>query len=299
MGLKFIQQEITFPKNNLVIAENAYRILKNGNFVNGKNIFADEFSDSNGKNNTVNTEESTALFDTVNKCYSLKNNFENTLNLSQGSILNTDNISMTILCKNGGYIKKININTSGGSGTLRCTITAGGTTILNKTGLSFGNIILTENDYTRLINQDEEIILTIAEDSGDLIFQKTQNTSNYNSNTMSIQNQRVINGSIIYQVKETKKSGKIKIGSNTIEFNNNENTFCLFADSDIPTGTSITYNLSDGTSTLLNLNFGDDVNISNLNIGTAILTFNFNGSGENTPKLYGFAGIVIRWLKKF
>mgnify|MGYP000451084287 CR=1 FL=1 len=83
--------------------------------------------------------------------------------------------------------------------------------------------------------------------------------------------------------------------SNTITLNDTENNLCIFADVELPTNTSILFDISDGSNQVLNCELGDLVDISTLNSGTATITFKLSSSDSSvSPKIYGYGAIVIR-----
>jgi hypothetical protein len=271
-----IPKQATFPKNNLVIAENSYRILKNGVFANGKNIFCDEFNSSAGKNATLNAGSTTSSYNSSNDYYG-----------TPEIVLGSDSTG--------------NSTTSTSYTTLRTE--SGINDALTKVVAQFG-VSLKRNCGQKVIFHYEDLTTDEVTSEGtpsNTSFSKTFTNPQPSKvvDYIEIQARRIdtSNSNMSYSNHSHygfATSGEIVIDTNTIEFNDSENTFCLFVDADLPTGASIVYSISDGTSTISNCLVGEDVDISSLNSGTAKITITENKGSGGSPLIYGYGGIVIR-----
>jgi hypothetical protein len=285
-----IPKSTTFPKNNLIIAENTYRILENGILTTGKNLFADKFTDSNGVKNTLNTGSSTAVF-TSNNYHNLQNATESggSTNTSGGDS-GTQVITGTATAR--GYFKQIGwlIAYSNTTRAISLSVKKNGVEVLNYSNASYNgeptNLNFTADDYSELFESGDTISITMT-DARNVEKANTGFSGSMFSIDKSVRY-------LVFQQEDYLSSSVVIADSNTITFNNTENTLCLYGDCEIPVGTSITYDISDGTTTLSNNSFGDDVDISSLSTGSAKVTFNLNSDGTDTPIFYGYSGIVIR-----
>jgi hypothetical protein len=288
MSYSIIPQSSSEVNYSIIIAENAYRTLQNGVFENGKSIFCDIFSDSNGQNNTVNTGSSTATYDATNDYYANA--------ISEGSQLgSTDTATYT----DGGG--------SGSAWILVQTYSSINAKLFKWTNVKrVTSNTLSAEVKVKYVYTDA----TSAENSGDLAWTSTSwsGTVNYlNPNPSKTVDYvelycRQSHSSYDTQTKDQKyyalsiaSGGTVVANANTITLGDNENYITMFADSTIPTGTEIVFDITDGTTTISDCALDTLVDISALSSGTASVTFKLNSTDDQeTAFLYGYSAIIVR-----
>lgn len=275
------------------IAQNAFSTIKAaGAFTNEDSLAADRFTDADGVNNTVNTGSSTAVFDTDN--YSLDLN-EGTPE-SSTTVINNDgqaDFTTTIVVSGKGYFNNIAAEAaSGGSRTI--TIKDSGSNILATKTFSAVDVDLVPSDYTRFI--DNETITVEFTMTGNFIYFK--NSQSYSGTDFSFTSQ-TINGESGGQpitpftfTPATKDLSNVVIcDSNTLTLDGTENNCCVYANKTLPTNTSVTVDISDGTTTISAQNLNEVIDISSLSSGTLEIIFKLGATDDSTPttpELFGY-----------
>ncbi len=298
MTLTPVPQSTAVPQFGNVIGENAYRILKNGSFVNGRNVVTDVFTDANGKNNCINTGLSSAVFSTDN--YSLLDEAGILTDLPLGADAHKGGtFTTTFTAKKGFYLYTLQVRNYTGNNTGTITLKKNGVTIASKPiGSSNTDIYFNKTDYSDFWEAGDtcEIVTTIT--GGGQIYYQDNVTDDNLFFTCSGQDFPYYSYSgLIVQWKAYDfigTTGTIVADANTKTLNGSESKFALFADFDQPAGTNITYDISDGTSTITGQQLGETIDISSLGAGTLKITLNLEADtlGLN-PICYGFAGVFV------
>ncbi len=284
------------------MAQNAYQTLQANNaFENKDFLVADEFTDSNGTNNTLTS--ATSYYKTPE--YILSNTetlFQNpTLNVNNSSgVLNYD-----LTVNKTGFISKVTIQNDGAnSGIINLTVyikDSSGTTIASKTqnvswfGSNTYSYSFTQADYSRLLSPTEVVSV-----STDLSYVRTltgySQSNAYYTITSQSMNAFSTNTVIPIEFKEVvfDTSSTLVIGTSTKTLDGTENAVVVYADKTTPTNTTMTVDISDGTTTLSAQALNSVLDVSSLSTGTLKLTFNLATTDTTvTPTLKGY-GVYIK-----
>ena len=297
-------------------AELSFRVLQSNNvFTNAPNIVVDEFTDANGTKNTVNTGSS-LTYDITNDRY--------TLSTSNDVSGDTTNSSHTITNEANAFdndydtYAEISTNTSGNQ-TLYLGKTFSSTNIIN---ISYKFEIYNEDSngavptaYLQTYNGTSwtnlsTLITGVA--SGSPVTYSITGTNYLNA---SIQGVRILfsggaddAGDIVrlrvYKLSygDFDTSSILVADTNTASLDGNELGFAISVpDADIPTNTSITATISDGTNSLSAVTI-DSVskgaivgNPGTLSSGTLKCTFTLNTTDTSvTPTINGYCISIIR-----
>lgn len=305
MSLTPVPQSASVPRFGNVIGENAYRVLRNGSYINGKNVIVDFFNDSNGKNNTIDTGSTTASFETdkficgVNQLdlssITSISGFSNGANAFDGDAntyasksgdlnYNTMTIYATMTIPQGSvdlkrirckaYQQAVKGNTSAMSAYLQ-VYRAGAW----ETAFTIGSVTGTgSKSFTGDV--DQLVNLTGV----------TQVRVYYSGPSIDTYSLRLYELELYAGYTDT----EVISNQNTKTLDGSESKFCLFADVVTPTNTSVTYDISDGTSSITDQTLGETIDISTLGAGTCEIRLNLNTTDDSvTPEAYGFAGVFV------
>lgn len=277
MSLTPVPQSAVVPRFGNVIGENAYRILKNGAFANGNNVVTDVFTDSNGKNNTKSG--GTAVFDTDHFTNSSSQGTQNgsTDTTTRSALGNSYVLVHTYTSVNARlYSLDADIRVNDNSLTAHiyfkfnyADATTANSSTGSKVGSSFGTVTCTNPNPTKLIDSIEVYI--------------KNNHSSYTAYETNIKQYLAVIGT-----DET-----VICGSNTKTLDGSETKFALFGDVEVPAGCGVTYNISDGISSITDQQLGETVDISSLGAGTCEITLNLTSDGLDIPKVYGYSGVFV------
>lgn len=290
-------------------AELAYQVIKQANsFDNGDFLAADEFTDSTGTNNTVNTGSSTAYYDSDNDQY--------ISNISGDGVDDTDNASTTwdsspsITISRGYRIQANNncvlktVTRASGCTATRCRLfTDGGTLIASTTTLATDTFtfatppIMISGVYYKLELDASGATYTSRSNSSpsfpysgvniDFTERSIAQVSSGTSNADNIT-------SCVTQTGEYDSSSTVVCDSNLKTLDGTEKSICIYADKTTPTNSSMTVDISDGTTTLSAQSFNTAIGLTGFSSGTLKLTFNLNSTDTSvTPSLLGY-GVYIK-----
>lgn len=282
------------------IAQNAYQTLQANNVFENKDFLAaDEFTDSNGTNNTVVTTD--MYYNSSDDSYNLL--FENTesyifsgsTTLGQNSITTTGTIDDSV-----GYFSSISVRYESGSSNITTTIKKGSTTIATKTEATPSSdgvytVSFDDTDYSDFLESGDSFSIIITSTANNMSVSSTNQT--YSGTYFSFSSQpvpRVQSGDgscINYQERNFATSGSIKVSNLTLD--GTEKSECVYGDITLESNTSVLVDLSDGTTTLSDNNVNEVVGLDGFTSGTATQEFKFTGDGSNNAKIKGY-GVFIR-----
>lgn len=283
------------------IAQNAYQILQSNNVFDNKDyLCADEFTDSTGTNNTVNTGSSTAVHNSTRDDYALSatTGTAETSGNTSSYTSQSASFSTTVTIANQGFFSTIRSQNAGSGGTLTISIIENSETIASKSfskGAANTNTVctFTENDYTRLLESGQTVTISFSATNAENIY----NNYTYSGTDFSISAQNApgydAGGTYIpFEFTDSAyDSGDIvTCDSGTLTLDGTEKSLIVYTDSTIPTGTSITVDISDGTTTLSSQSINSVIDLSTLvDEGTLEITFNLMVTDTAyTPRLRGY-----------
>lgn len=286
------------------VAQNAYQTLKHaGTFDNKDNLGADRFTDVDGVNNTVDIGNTTAFFETnkyvlnytdeasgdTTHTFAERGSWDNTENAFDGddetyaeieddnlfSDSSIDNALGKTFSERFIHIIKYDVSTLGGGsltgdvelqiydGTSWTTVTTIGQIPGSGTSSYSGEFVLDSNAQGIRI-----------------LFDHPDSTNN-----------RTLNNKVfILEYGDCDSSSTLLYNQNLPSLTGNEKSICVYADEVNTTNTNITYNVSDGTTTISDLELNTVNGIASLGSGQLEITFNLSttDTGE-TPELYGYS----------
>lgn len=269
-----------------------YKILQANNvFENGDLSFVDEFVDSNGTNNTVNTSSSTARYDSINARYTLQREEQY---INSGGSGYTGTKSFTGAINANGIFSRIQI-TNGTATSFIINIKKNGTTVCTKNSgaISSSQVVvfnLTSADYSQeLANGDTYIIECVP--TGGYVW---NSSGTYAGSLFTVTSGDVLYGQ--YTFTETPaSSGTVIHDANTYTLDGSEYGLIIYTKNEVPANTSISYDITDGTTTLSNQNAEEYIDISSLSSGTLEITENLATTDSTaTPKSYGISVVIIK-----
>jgi len=298
-----IPQQIDVPNSAVVIAENSYRVLKNGTFENGESVVCDVFTDADGKNNTINTGETDLVFDTDKYIIPsvLSGDSEASTVVGKDSTIGT-NQTYTVAVNSDGIFNKVMVASIMSSSKTYTIQIKKGSSILASGAASIGAYGTIQHEFA--ISDYTDIFK--AGDTATIIIVMVGNLARkanyaYDGTTFDLASQTSIGAQtgsqapLTFSTAATAATGKIVMDANTLTLTDVEDSICLWADLTLPSGISATYSVGDGVSTIEGLALDDVINISALSSGTLELTINFvvDGTTENIT-FYGFSAVVLR-----
>lgn len=301
-----LNQTINYlERQNILTAENAVRTLQSNDiFTNGPNLVVDDITDSTGTNNTINISSSTAYFEVDN--YQLNytaetgtgtvsnpDSFNNPNNAfdsndttyadktTSSSPADTYIFGETFSSKYIAY-QRVKMYFSGTSGTHNWTIETYNGSIWSS---------VDSGSFSGVSNEDYDEILYI----NDIIEGIRITFENQSTSTLDMR---------VYTIEygDFDNSDTVIIDSNTTTLDGNETAFAISTpDATIPTNTSISVVVSDGTNSLSagtidSISKGVVVgNDDTLTSGTLNLTFTLATTDNTvTPTLPSYGVSILR-----
>lgn len=289
------------------MSENAYRTLQSNNvFTNGDSFVVDEFTDADGTNDTVNTGSTTAIFD-VDK-YQLAIDVTgsplsivtgNSFSFTGGSASNmgykfttVQNCVMTSVTKdsdNTATTAFISTNWSA-SGTPSGVIE---TATFSSDVATFSEDLLLLSGQTYYVGLQGGSLYTDASETYPKTDANVSVIEAYNGGTSSTTAAYSI-ASFITTASDYETSSNVLCDSNTKTLDGTEESICVYADKTIPTDTSITVDITDGTTTLSEQPLNIVIGLDGFGAGTLELTFNLSTTNTSaSPTISGY-GVYIK-----
>ena len=289
-----VNETITYlEKQEIGNAEIAYRVLQSNNtFTNGPNVVVDEFTDSNGTNNTV--DSSTGQYDSTDDFYWLSWSDGTDIFVSTQYDDTSENESPTWTTLHNytgidSFIDTVDCETRGtygdGSGTMpiRMTFTYDDATTYSQT-LNTSGGTFTSKTYTNINKRKKVSSILVEWNWPGFEDTKYAQIRNFNAN-----------------VKTIDSSSNVVIDTG-VALDGNEELFTISVpDATFPDDTSITATLTDGTNSLpaatidtvsKGVVIGND---GTLGSGTLGVTFTLSTTDEEvTPTLPGYAIKILR-----
>lgn len=287
------------------VAQNAYQILQSNNiFENKDNLAVDEFVDADGTKNTVNTGSSTASYNSTTDVYTLFEEATETINMSQnGSLTNPIDLTWTGTTFTKGFISQLSAKIDvGGDWIGNVEIKdSGATTIASKIGITLTNtgereVNFVQGDYSALLdNETLSIVFTRTSGTGQFI---THNGGGTNTGSLIEIVGDAFDGvsdEVVFdQINFLPTGSTVVCDTNIKTLDGTEESICIYADNTTPTNTSISVDISDGTTTLAAQNFNEVIGLTGFSSGTLKLTFNLDTTDTSaTPTLKGY-GVLIK-----
>ena len=291
------------------IAQNAYQTLQANNVFDNKDyLAADEFTDSTGTNNTVSTGSSTAEYDGVSDSYELTLNIDATqaTAIVQDLTVSTNSYNGMKIYMNSARsllkIEKMPNSTAtqahllDSSKTLVATATFDGNiatfssavSLSNATTYYFATSIVGGGNYTMVRDTIASFPINLTE------FNITGGLLTGDDSTNQMEDIKIVTfGDGTYETDNI-----VVCDTNTLTLDGTETSICVYTNVDLPADTSITVDISDGTTTLsaqaITKNSTGVIDISSLSSGTLELTFNLATTDTDvTPSLYGY-GVFLK-----
>ena len=291
------------------IAQNAYQILQSNNVFENKDFLAaDEFVDSNGTNNTVNTGSSTATYAPGSDEYQLSTSASGTDNTATAATMATTSTGETtergyvFVPNNDCFIVSATKNSS--ATVTRCRIYKSGSVIATAT---FVGDVATFSSPIEILN-DGSVYTIESDNSGASFTRRSTTTVSYPYNNTDINFTDSSTGgsaesnptvafnieSVVTQTAVFDSSSNVICDSNIKTLNGNELSICVYADVNIPTDTTLTVDISDGTTTLSAQPINEVLALNGFTSGTLELTFNLATTDSAvTPTIKGY-GVYIK-----
>jgi len=268
------------------VAQNAYQTLQANNIFQNKDFLAtDEFVTATGTNGTK--IGGTATF-SVDKYELSSSNLGTSLGQLVSGYNNAGVANITtnaILVKKMGYFNKVVIGAGGYNVAFNVTFNIQSLdnldTILNVTKSVYNGTAdsisfqLNSSDYNRMINANENISFSISSSVNTFdAINKVYSDAYFSYSLVQIP-AAVVNINP-YQFQEIIYSTNSTLTCNSATLDGTENSLPLYIDKSTPTGTDITVDASDGTTSITNQQVNSTIDISSLGSGTLSLTFNLS-----------------------
>lgn len=292
------------------VAQNAYQTLQANNvFDNKDQLAADEFTDSNGTNNTVNTGSSTSVFDTNKYVLGADNTYPgdgSTNTASQTGLGDTfpgqtAPRGMGGVCLQSCFVKSFTINSSV-SGATRFRIMDGSNSqIYSQTFSGTGEKTMTSEFF---LQSGENYYFVV--DNGGSSYTFIRDTSpnfsdsiDFNLNSGYESSPGGDSGNLNNIKTETAlyaTSSTVVADSNTLTLDGTESAITIYSDVTNTANTTVTVDISDGTTTLSAKALNETHDITSLSAAATLqLTFNLTTTdAADTPEFYGYACHIIR-----
>lgn len=276
------------------IAQNAYQILQANNIFDNKDFLAaDEFLDSNGTNNTVNTGSSTAFFNTRELIYTM----------TQG----TDDASGDTTHDPDGYTNPANAfdtddNTAatfqdeGNPKSLGKTFSSRLIGYVRVVASTAGNQP-TSITFETFNGATWDVVEVLASAGGAPGIAKATYDITLNATVQGVRitiesgNSTASLFTLEYGDFDTPKT--VVCDANLLPLDGTENFLRVYADKIIPTNSTLTVDISDGTIDLLAQLINERIDISSLSSGTLKLTFNLASTDGSSPSFIGY-GVYLK-----
>lgn len=292
------------------IAQNAYQTLQANNVFENKDFLAaDEFTDADGTNDTVNTGSSTATYNSSQTRYELSSTVgtpEAATAVSAPETGSTGNISTTMSIANSGFISTIRfVNATNNTGdTFTFNIIRGSTTLASVTAAggnsgTTGTATFTISDYDSILASGDTITVQSVY-TGGVCYNKTGQTYSGTDFSYTSQNVPATNSGSVVPFEFTDASYStsgtetVLSDTDTLTLGGTEEFITVYGDKSVPTNTTLTVDVSDGSTTLSAQALDEAIDVSSLSTGTLELTFNLASSnGASTPFIKGW-GVVLK-----
>jgi len=287
------------------IAQNAYQVLQSNNVFENKNFLsADEFISATGTNNTVNTGTSTASFVTDHYRLSVSASGSDITETAQptlgSNVLSTGKVGHRIQTKAACFLSSITKHASCTATTAYLHSDAGtvlGTATFSGNTATFSSPIeLTDATFYRvLVDKSASIYTKMYNPSPGYPFLGT----NLDFTTGSVVNTNDTSAwcivSVASQNSVTSTTGTVVCDTNIKILDGTEGSIAIYADKTLPTNTTMTVDVSDGTTTLSAQALDEVIGLSTLTASSDLkLTFNLATTDTNVmPEIKGW-GIFIK-----
>lgn len=289
------------------IAQNAYQTLQANNVFENKDfLVTDEFVDADGTNDTVNTGTTTAIYDSTTDVYKLTGptgNTETSTNSQTAGSADTDHF-ITVTSLTEGYFSAVRIrqvNTSSTTWEVSIQSSDGLTTYASKqivlSSTAATDVTFIRSDYSQLLQSSTNYRIKYTQISGSSTFNRSNINSSFSGSLFSYSSQ-----DLVYTVSQQAfeyteyfelTSAVVVCDANTLTLAGTEEFITIYADRTLPADTTLTVDISDGTTTLSAQAFNETIDMSALSSGTLKLTFNLATTGANEPELKGY-GVFIK-----
>ena len=288
-------------------AQNAFQIVQATTFVNQDFLAADIFSDSDGKNNTVDTGTSTAVY---NSGAYYPNSVSNPANILQDPDLFTDTnyafdnndatgtykyttakyadwrLGVTFASK---YVERVRIKCSHSSYYAAKTLRRATVTLESYNGSTWSTVAQLANASGDTTNQ-----AVASYDSTYLLNQTVQGLRIYFSGDTGTSNSGSNSANLYTLAEEYASSSSVKT-NNLLKFDGTENMCGVYVKTSPLINTGITVDLTDGTNTIVGKPINTPIDISSLVAGDLRLTFNLSASSQfGTPFIIGYAIAITK-----
>jgi len=291
----------------LGLAEGIYQQLVHaGNVTNGGSFVADRFTDSDGAKNTVNTGSSTSVYSLSNDNYSLiaaTGNTQTETNSSSETGQTDVTFDGTIDSSSGYFSVAGGHQVTSTSTTWQCVIKKDTTQIASKQVIHSSNtyfsVSFDRSDYSELLENGDAFTVEWTRISGTSGMRESSVDVSKSGTYWSITNERPAYSSSSSMLTFTEyielTTGTVVIDTNTKTLDGTENSIIVYGDIDLPINTTLTVDISDGTTTLSTQPLNNLINIQTLTaVSDLKLTFNLDiVSGTDTPTLSGY-GVYIK-----
>ena len=285
-------------------AQQAYQQVEATTFTNRDFLAADIWADVDGKNNT--RTGGTASYDSSTDSYKLP-----LLSLTGEAVVNTSFVSTDNAFDS-------NDATSATRSSSWSTDEFIGKTWTDSKSVASIRVIASGSAITGTYNRDIYIYLDtyngsswtqvaqLAFDGGYSYSASYNNTYTLNQSVKGIRirfvcdsyasnsglNASVSTIDINFTSPEYSSSGNINTNTGLL-LDGTEKVAAIYCNSSLPSNTSMTVNISDGSNTISSQPLNTPVNISSLSSGTLTLSFNLNTSvNTSTPVFYGYGAVI-------
>jgi hypothetical protein len=285
----------------LGIAQNAFQIVQATTFVNQDNLFADIFSDSNGKNNTV--ASSTAIYDAGNKCFvcaSVADTPSSDTTSDPDGFTNPsnafDNNAATFATKSVAIGSDVSIGLGKVFSSKYIVKTYWK---VSMTQASAGDFFVKLQGYNGSVWSD---LATIGHEgsNGTYTYDNLSTGLTVNAQLQGIRIAMEIFGSGTrtgtlnpYELRYDTVQTSTITSTTLVPILGTEKGLVVYTRSTALNGSNISVDVKDGTNTLSNQPINQIIDISSLIAGNLSLVFNLNVVNKNGPVLYGYGGQLI------
>ena len=284
-------------------AQNAYQTIQANNVFENKDFLAaDEFVDADGTNNTVNTGSTTGIYNSTDDTYNLNDGANETATLSAGTFTTVTNMTWTGTANVQGFINKVTASTQNiGSdwvGNIEIK-DSGSVTIASKTGYTLTDNTLNQDidfvqgDYSSLLSAAETFSVVFTRTSGTGTLRTATATQNYTGTNWDLSGTGNYDGTE-GEFQEVRSSAVVVCDTGIKTLDGTEETIVVYGDKTTPTNTTLTVDITDGTTTLSAQSLNTVIELAGFVAGTLKLTFNLATTDVTvTPTLKGY-GVYIR-----
>lgn len=293
---------------NIKNAQTAMNIIKlqaNGSVpdLDYTGLFVDTMSDSDGYNNSVNTGNTTANYDSTNKKYkripAITGSQENMT--ATGTAVNSTTLTTNFIAEANGIITEVQVGLNTSSKTSTATIkNSSGSTIATKTivGTEYPTqFLFTPSDYSEIIQNGAQFSVTITSTQNAIKTLASQNIDLVKFKTNGVQTYMTyLSGNNYIGFTEIDNPiQKIRINFPTIT-GTITHIMLVTNKPDSEIGTSITCDISDGTNTISGIAEYTKVATSALSVNPTYMDIYLNPKITNPtmgyPSLQDYAIVI-------